>query len=70
MIQKLEMVDKDGRYMTCRYDEHGLLMVTTYLYPNKDVLIEKTLEDCGYTIISKINIEKPKIITLTKGTEK
>lgn len=70
MIQKFEMIDKDGRYMTCRYDgEHSLLMVTTYLYPNKDVPIEKTLENCGYTITSKSNIKKPKIITLTKGTK-
>lgn len=70
MIQKFEITDKNNRYITCRYDtEKNILIVTTYLYPDKNVSIEETFEKCGFTIISKKNIENPKIITLTKGTD-
>ncbi|KFZ26299.1 MAG: hypothetical protein KQ78_01472 [Candidatus Izimaplasma bacterium HR2] len=71
MKHRYEMIDKDGRYMISEYNsECNLLKVTTYLYPKEDVSIEEILNDCGFTITSKTNIEKPKIITLTKGTEK
>lgn len=70
MKKRYELIDKDGRYMTASYDsDENTLAVTTYLSPKPDVPIEETLEECGFTIVSIVNVKKPQILTLTKGNE-
>ena len=70
MKQRFELEDKNGRYSTCEYDkDQEYLSITIYLSPRKDVSIEELLSDSGYTIISRMNVQKPKIVSITKGKD-
>ena len=66
---RYEMVDRQGRYMLGNWNEdEQVLTVTMYLTPKQDVPIEEVLEMSGFTITSKIKVEKPKVLKLaTKG---
>ncbi len=73
MKQRFQLEDPKGRYMTAEYDDDkGVLMVTTYLQPEPGVPIEETLENAGFMITSKMNVEKPQIVNLNerKNNEK